>query len=96
MTDFDKNIDAVELSLEAMDQVAGGASGGRKLRVTREAKLRQGPRVEAKAIETVPSGTIIEHYQDGPLDDRGVKWYVVILSRRGSIGYISSKCCEFI
>lgn len=40
MTDFEKNMDAIEMSEEKLEKVAGGAGNGKKLRLTKDIYAR--------------------------------------------------------
>lgn len=94
MTDFEK--DTVKLTAEELEQAAGGAGvGKRRFRVTQECAVRVGPGKDYGVIHTPCKGDMLEQTHGGSVDDRGVKWYRV-MSHRGYIGYVSSRCVELV
>lgn len=78
---------------EALEEAAAGASGGKKLKVTRATFLRSLPGKDCVPVGSVSCGAIIEYRGITEKDERNVAWYSV---KFGCPAYISSKCCEFI
>lgn len=96
MTDINKEKDIVELSAEALEEAAGGAyKKDRYLRVTKDCNVRVGPGKDYMVLHAVRKGDMIKGVAGEVMDERGVKWFIV-LSGRGVMGYISSKCAELI
>ena len=95
MTDFEKDKDINDLTLKVLDQVAGGTSNDKKLKVIQNANLREGPSKRYSVVGSVPKGSVIEHFKTGYTDEEGGQWYKVLPSKT-LIGFLPSTSCTII
>lgn len=89
-----ENLNAEELSLDAMEEVTGGKDAGQKIKATGNANVRKGPGLDYDTMGTVASGKTLTFLGFIKKDDRGVAWYKV--SFNGKTGWISSKYAKIV
>ena len=97
MTGFEKNNESVELSPEALEQVAGGAKQSKHIMVTKNTYLREGSGENFPVTSGAYSGQGLIYFGPSQADECGVNWYGAGRNT-GSvvIHHISSKCCKFV
>ena len=86
-----ENLNAVELSEEELEDVAGGKSNGNSgfVKTTANVNIRKGPGLDYARMGTVPEDVYLSYLGSTKKDDRGVKWYKV--NYNGNVGWISSR-----
>ena len=82
-----ENLNAVELDIDALEDVTGGK--GDFVKTTGNVHVRKGPGLEYAEMGTLEKGTLISYLGASKKDERGVKWYKVNFN--GKVGWVSSK-----
>ena len=89
-----EKLNAVELDVEALEEVSGGKDAGQKIKATGNANVRKGPGLEYDSMGVLESGDKLTFLGIAKKDDRGVAWYKV--SFYGKTGWISSRYAKVI
>jgi len=89
-----KNV--VELSEEALEEVAGGrSSGGRRVKsVSGDSFVRKHPDIDAPDYGVLYRGDSAPYLEEKRWDDRDVVWYKV--SFHGHKGWVSSRYTKIV
>ena len=89
-----EKLNAVELDVEALENVSGGKDAGQKIKATGNANVRKGPGLEYDSMGVLESGDKLTFLGIAKKDDRGVAWYKV--NFYGKTGWISSRYAKVV
>ena len=92
---MDNNINnGIELNLEELEQVSGGASANQYIKATSDVWVRKGPGLKYDKIDVLYKGHKCAFLGEVSKDDRGVAWGKV--NFKGKTGWVSSKYAKIV
>lgn len=84
----------MELNLEDLEQVSGGAGTGQRIKATGDVHVRRHPDIDAESLGVLYKGETLPFKGEVRVDDRGVYWGKV--SFNGMNGWVSSKYAKIV
>ena len=85
---------SIELNLEDLEQISGGAGAGQYIKATGDVWVRKGPGLKYDKIDILYKGKKCSFLGEVSKDERGVAWGKV--SFQGKTGWVSSKYAKIV